>query len=138
MAQEIPHDAMIALVDGGKALLLRNIGTETSLSLREEGHLTLQDVTNDGPSGTRPVEQTPHQTDEATFAKQLIKRLTAMHEAGDFAAIVLAADPQTLGQLRAAMHKDLERAVLFTLAKDFTNMKLPDIAHALAKHSTAN
>jgi protein required for attachment to host cells len=49
-----------------------------------------------------------------------------------FRAVVLIADPQTLGQLRDAIHKNVEKAVAFTLAKDYTNHSLKEITEALA------
>ncbi len=55
-----------------------------------------------------------------------------MHEQKRFEALVLIADPQTLGQVRSAMHKSVEASVVQTMAKDYTNHKLADIQKALA------
>lgn len=127
----IPHDALILVADGRKALLLRNDAAGTHVSLRLERRLEPESLEDDGPSGARPPEQTARQTDEATFAKQLSQRLYRMQQRHEFAALVLAADPQTLGQMRAAMHKEVERAIVLTIDKDLTNHSIPDIAEAL-------
>jgi protein required for attachment to host cells len=131
MSKAIPQDALVVVADGGKAILLRNTGTGGELALSEERRLTLKDFANDGPSGAGLEEQSPHETGEATFAKQLAKTLDKMFDQNAFKSVVLIADPQTLGQLRDALHKNVERAVEFTLSKDYTNHSVKQIADAL-------
>ena len=133
MSSEIPDQALVVVADGGKATLLRRTGSGEGVTLREERHLTPKHLSEQGPSGSRPEDQTPQQTDEATFAKQLAHALFSMHERGDFKSMVLIADPQTLGQLRASMHKVVEGSIVRTLAKDLTNHSVKDIEAALAK-----
>ena len=130
MALEIPHNALILVADGAKALLLRNTGHNGEITLREEERLT-PDPNAQGPSGSRPEDQTPKQTGEATFAKQIAQTLQSMKQRNGFEALVVAADPQTLGQLRDAMHKTVESSVVKSLDKDLTNHTLEDIAAAL-------
>lgn len=131
MPRTIPSHALVVVADGGKAILLRNTGAGGELSLREERRLSPRDLLKDGPSGSRPEEQTPRQTDEATFAKQLAEALYRMSQAGDYEDLVLVADPQTLGQLRDAMHKTVHASLVFTLDKDLTNHTLADITRSL-------
>lgn len=128
----IPHNALILVADGRKAVLLRNDSAGANLSLRLERRLEPEILEDDGPSGARPAEQTTRQTDEATFAKQLSQLLYLMLQRHEFEALVLAADPQTLGQMRAAMHKEVERSIVVTIDKNLTNHTLPQIADALA------
>lgn len=71
-----PHNALIMIADGGKAILFRTQGTSGELSLREEKRLSPENLLDEGPSGSRPEEQTLQQTDEAIFAKQLAKPFT--------------------------------------------------------------
>ena len=131
MPNPIPEQALIVVADGRKANLFRNTGSGGEISLKEEQHLTLKDFSNDGPSGARPGDQTPHQTDEATFAKQLAHTLFTWHEQGRFKSLVLIADPQTLGQMRTAMHKTVEATITETMAKDYTNHSVAEIEKAL-------
>lgn len=131
MPQNIPNNALVVVADGGKAILFRKTGAGHEVRLREERRLAPGDFANDGPSGSRPEEQTPRQTAEATFAKELVQHLDSMRNQGAFAALVLAADPQTLGQVRDAMSKSLQDCIVFTLAKDLTNHAIPDIEDAL-------
>ncbi len=132
MSHSITPDTLVVIADGGKARLLRNTGSANEIRLHEDAHLTLKDFSNDGPSGSRPGEQSPKQTGEATFAKQLVRRLESMHQQGKFAHLVLAADPQTLGQMRDAMSKGMTDSVVFSMPKDWTNHPVQDIADALS------
>ncbi len=132
MSKSVPENALVVVTDGGKAILFRNAGHGDEVSLKEEQRLTLKDFANDGPSGSRPQEQTPHQTDEATFAKQLAHKLFTLHEHKNYEAMVLIADAQTLGQLRDAMHKTVVNAIVQTMSKDYTNNTTKEIEKALA------
>lgn len=131
MSKPVPAQALVVVADGGRAILFRNTGTGGAVSLREERRVEPGNVTQ-GPSGVRPNEQTPEQTKEATFAKNLTHLLNAMHEEHVFKEMVLVADPQTLGQIRAAMHKSLEGAVAWSLAKDLTNNSVAEIEKSLS------
>ena len=135
MAVEIPHNALIALCDGSKAVFLRNVGTETKVALEEERRVTFKDVINDGPSGAQYRDHTRRQVDEATFAKQIVHLLNDLHEKGAFPALVLAADPHTLGRMRNAMHKRLEQAIILTLTKELTNTPPHEVARLLRESS---
>jgi protein required for attachment to host cells len=132
MSKPIPEDALVVVADGGKAILLRNVGVGHELVLNEERRLTLKDFVDDGPSGAGLQEQSPHETGEATFAKQLAKTLGKMFDQNSFKQVVLIADPQTLGQLREAVHKNVEKAIAFSLSKDYTNHSIKEITEALA------
>lgn len=130
----IPPDALVVVADGAKAILLRNTGTDSDLSLKEERRVTPKSLSaegSQGPSGTRPGDQTVNQTEEATFAKQLADALYAMRHKGDYKQLVLIADPQTLGQMRECLHKEVEASMVFTLSKDYTNQSLIDMQKAL-------
>jgi hypothetical protein len=60
-------------------------------------------------------------TDEATFAKQLAKELYRRAHSGDFAALVLIADPQTLGQIRPTLHKEVQDRLVSEIGGDWRN-----------------
>jgi len=128
----IPHNTLVVVADGRGALLLRNTGKPAEVTLRQERKLAPTNLDDDGPSGSRPEDQTQSQTDEATFAKQLSLTLNRMKLDGEFDQLVLVADPQTLGQIRPILHKTVEAALIRSLAKDLTNHTLDDIAVAIA------
>lgn len=131
MSKTVPANALVVVADGGKAILFRNVGQGEGLTLKEERRVEPSNVVQ-GPSGSRPEDQTPKQTEEATFAKNLTKLLTSMHDEHAFKEMVLVADPQTLGQMRDAMHKSLEGAIAWSLSKDLTNNSLKEIEKSLS------
>ena len=55
-----------------------------------------------------------------------------MHHRGLFSRLVLVADPQTLGQLREAMHKSVEASIASTLSKELANHSVPEIKAILS------
>ena len=124
----IPDQTLVVVADGHQAILFRAQGTNEKLSLSEETRLTPKNLDEDGPSGSRPEEQTPRQTDEATFAKQLAEALFRRKDANDFQHLVLVADPQTLGQLRDTMHKIVSESIILSLDKELTNHSVSEIA----------
>lgn len=129
----IPDNTLIVVADGHKAILFRNESSGDRFSLHEEARLSPKNLMDDGPSGSRPEDQTPRQTDEATFSKQLAKRLYDLKQGGKFDAFILFADPQTLGQLRDTMHKTVEASLMLAVDKDLTNNPVADIADAVKR-----
>ena len=134
MAHDIPHGAMVMVADGTRAILFRNTGaTDRAVALEEERRLSLADFRNDGPSGVQPQAVPPAETDEATFAKHLARTLDAMHRQDPKRPLVLAADPQTLGQIRAALAKPTHGALVKTLDKTLTGQTAEEIGAALTR-----
>jgi len=127
-SKTIPQQTLVVVADGHRAVLFRTHGVNDAMTLTEERQLTPQNLAAEGPSGSRPEEQSPRQTDEATFAKQLAAELFSLKQANKFDHMVLVADPQTLGQLRSAMHKTVEASIALTLDKELTNHSAGDIA----------
>lgn len=128
----IPPDAMVVVADGESARVFRNVGADGALSLEQKELVTAQNVDDDGPSGSAPTEQSPQQTDEATFAKQLAHRLNHGALTNAYAHLVLVADPQTLGQMRPQLHKETLQRLHGELAKTLTNSPLHDIERSLS------
>jgi len=124
----IPQQTLVVVADGHQAILFRTHGVKDALTLTEERRLNPKNLAEEGPSGSRPEEQSPRQTDEATFIKQLAEALFAMKQANKFEHMVLAADPQSLGQLRDTLHKTVSASIILTLDKELTNHSAGDIA----------
>lgn len=131
MTVNIPHNALIVVADGTGARFFRNTGQRHELKLTADGELHPSDLLDDGPSGRRPTESTRQETNEATFAKQLAHDLYRRAHNGDFAALVLVADPQTLGQLRPILHKEVESRVVAEHGKTMTKASIADIQKLL-------
>ena len=129
-ADKIPNGALVVVADGTGARFFRNAGQDNKISLTTDGELKPANLLNEGVS--RPRESSDKETDEATFAKQLANELYRRAHSGDFAALVLVADPQTLGQIRPALHKEVKDRLIDEIGKTFTNAPIADIQKALA------
>jgi protein required for attachment to host cells len=131
MADKIPHNALIVVADGTGARFFRNAGHEGKILLSAEGEFKPTNLLDDGPAGMRPTESSKQETDEATFAKQLANELYRRAHSGNFAALVLIADPQTLGQIRPTLHKEVQDRLVSEVGKTLTKASIADIQKAL-------
>ena len=127
----VPHNALVVVADGTGARFFRNSGHKYKVSLSAEVEFKPTNLLDAGPAGHRPPESSAQETNEATFAKQLAKELYRRAHAGDFAALVLIADPQTLGQIRPSLHKEVKERVVSELGKTLTKASIKQIQKAL-------
>ena len=93
----------------------------------EEGRQVLNDVLE-----STPADVPAREIDEASFARQLAHRLNQDALEGRYAHLVLAADPQTLGQIRPHLHEGARSRLLAELPKNYTNAPREQIERALA------
>jgi len=124
---------LVVVADGTSALIYRNSGHE-AIKLDLQDTITPQSLQNDGPAGSAPVEQSPHDRDEATFSKQLVYKLNAMalaHHLPD--AVVIVADPASLGHMRPLYHGELKKRIVRELHKTMVKSSPHDLAAALSK-----
>ena len=89
---------------------------------------------NDGPSVHRSaVADTDwHQLAKDRFAKDLADILYKQAHANKFDALVIAADPSTLGELRKQMHQAVTERIVAEFDKDLTNHPIDKIEQMLA------
>jgi len=137
MTRRIPEGTLVVVTDGGSARVFTNVGTDHQLTLKQEGELRLQDiseqgVTGQGPAGAVPKDMSISQLNEATFAKQVAEQLNEDALKNRYSHLILVADPITLGRIRPLLHKETQARLLDDLAKNFTNAPLEDIQRALA------
>lgn len=132
MTAKIPHNALVVVADGTGARFFRNTGEDFKIALSANGDFKPSHLSSDGPAGHRPPESSDQETDEATFAKQLAKELYRRAHNGDFSALVLIADPQTLGQIRPSLHKEVRDRLVAEVGKTLTKASIADIQKALS------
>ena len=132
---EVPDNALIVVADGVGARFFRHSGQNGSPSLTLEREFKPSNLLDEGPSGKRPPESSHQETDEATFAKQLAHELYRRAHKHEFASFVLIADPQTLGQVRPVLHKEVTDRLLFDIGSTLTNASISDIQKALQRAS---
>lgn len=122
---------MIVVADGVHAKFFRNSSRDGKPVLSSDGELKPHHLASDGPAGKTPPDMSRQEVDEATFAKQLANDLYRRVHAGDFTALVLIADPQTLGQIRPLLHKEVQSRIVREIAKSLTKATTMDIQKAL-------
>ena len=131
----IPHLALVALANGKRFVLMRNVGQpfEPKLEKVEELDLELTNfsagVRHQDPAGQRNGST---DIDELAHGAAIAEWLNTQTLRGGIDQVVIAADPKTLGQIRQHCHKELESRIVGEVAKDLLNSPLPAIEQALA------
>ncbi len=140
--RNIPHDAIVFVGDGRKALFLRNDGDEKFINFVTEGV-----VVDDNPStreqgtdkpgrgfasagSTRRSAMEPtdwHDIEEHRFAERASGAIERLMRARSAPALVVAAPPRTLADLRAALRPDVKARIVLEINRDFVNQPVWEI-----------
>lgn len=131
MTFSIPKNAFIVIADGEGATYYRNIAS-SGVEIEETGKLPAGAHDGRGAAPV-PIETSPHEFEDATFAKHIADDLYHKVHKGGIEAIILVADPQTLGQIRPSLHKEVLNLISGELDKDLTNSSIKDIENSLTK-----
>ena len=131
----IPHDALVFVDDGQKALFLRNAGDATLLNLTTEHVFTDENPPTHEQGTDRPgrafqsaaknkrsgLETTDwHELEKERFARRVAAALERMVRGENVKAIVVVAPPRTLAELRDAFHADVKNRIVAEIDKDLT------------------
>jgi len=131
VSKGIPNKCLVVVADGTRAVFFRQKQQGRDIKLTQDGELTPVNLDNEGPAGVRPPESSDQETDQATFAKQLAHDLNDKALQNIFDDVVLMIDPQTLGQMRPSLHKEVEKRVLNEIAKNVVGQPVDEIEAAL-------
>jgi protein required for attachment to host cells len=143
---QIPHDAIVFVGDGRKALFLRNEGDEKFPNLKTERvfldhNPPTHEQGTDRPGrsyssvghGRSAVSQTDwHELKEHHFARMVAEALEKLVRERRVKALLIAAPPRTLADLRQALHKDVKAHIIAEVDKDFTKQPVYEIEKHLA------
>ena len=127
----IPSRSLIIVGTGEGARLFRNRGDTQNINLEFVGTLDPGNLAGEGPSGKSPPEQSDKESMEATFSKQLAEHMYQVAYSGKADHIVLVLDPDTMGEVRPLLHKEVNDRLILELTKTFTNNPVEDIEKAL-------
>ena len=133
---KIPHQALVALANGERLVIMRNVGQpfEPKLEKVSEPDLLLTNfsagVRHQDPAGQRNGST---DVDELAHGAAIAEWFNKATLNGAKEPVVIAADPKTLGQIRQNCHQELEARIVGDLAKDLTNSPLPEIERILAE-----
>lgn len=139
---KLPHDALVFIGDGRKALFLRNVGDEQIPDLRTEQVFKEDNPPNHEQGTDRPgrgfasagsprrsgMEETDwHRLEERRFAVRVAAALEDVVRKRDVPAILVAAPPKTLAELRRAFHADVKAKIVGEVGKDLTKEPVDQI-----------
>jgi protein required for attachment to host cells len=147
---KIPHNGYVFVGDGRKALFLRNEGDEKFPNLKTERVFldtdnpptheqgTDRPVRTFGGPGTGPqrstIEPTDwHDLDEHRFTRDVAAALERMVRERKIEALVIAAPPRTLADLRQVFGKGVKNKIIAELDKDLTKQPVHEIERHLVK-----
>jgi protein required for attachment to host cells len=142
----IPHDALVFIGDGRKALFLRNAGDEKFINLKAE-----QVFVDDNPSTHEQGSDRPgrafahahanrrsgmdttdwHHLEEQRFAQRVAAAMERLVRERKAKALVVAAPPRTLAELRQSFHADVKSRIIAEIDKDLTKHPMAEIEKRL-------
>jgi protein required for attachment to host cells len=143
---KIPHNAFVFVGDGRKALFLRNEGDEKFPNLKTESVFEDDNPLNHERGTERPgrlskaldssqrsaVESVDwHRIEEHRFAKKVAAAMEVVVRTRDVPALVVVASPNTLADLRSALHADVKPRVIAEINKDLTKHPIGEIERHL-------
>jgi protein required for attachment to host cells len=132
---KVPHQALVALANGEKFVIMRNIGQPFEPRLERVTELDLEltnfsaGVRHQDPAGQRNGST---DIDELAHGAAIAEWLNTQALRGGIGELVIAADPKTLGQIRRHCHKELESKIVGEVPKDLINSPMEAIEKALA------
>jgi len=138
----IPHDALVFVGDGRKALFLRNAGDATLPNLAVERVFTDEDPPTHEQGTDRPgrafkragtnlrsaVETTDwHELEKERFTASVAAAMERLVRAEKVKKIIIVAPPRTLAELRHAFHADVKNRIIAEIDKDLTKHPIWEI-----------
>lgn len=144
----VPHDCLILIADGGKALFLRNEGDAKVPNFVVERKKEQDNPPDREQSANRPgrmfvgsghkskVDDTDwHELAKDRFADDLAQILYDRAHKGDFDHLIIAADPSTLGTLRDGLHQEVSDKLIAEIDKNLTNHDMADIERLVCENA---
>ena len=142
----VPHNALVLVGDGRKALFLRNKGNPQRVSLVVEQILERDNPPTREQGTDRPgrasasvgaarsamEEADWHQLAEQRFAGELSEALYRHAHAGRFDKLVIIAPPKVLGDLRKVFHVEVAERVVAEIPKELTSHPVAEIERLIA------
>ena len=142
----VPHNALVLVGDGQKALFLRNKGNPRDVSLVVEEILERDNPPTREQGADRPgrtsasvgvarsamEEADWHLIAKERFAAELSQALYRHAHANRFEKLVIIAPPKILGDLRKAFHAEVTARIVAEVPKQLTSHPLAEIERLVA------
>lgn len=142
----VPHNALVLVGDGQKALFLRNKGNPSRVSLVVEEILERDNPPTRAQGSDRPgrvsasigiarsamEEADWHHIAKERFAAELSQALYRHAHANRFDKLVIIAPPKVLGDLRKAFHAEVTARISAEIPKELTSHPVAAIERLIA------
>ncbi|WP_051677340.1 host attachment family protein [Bradyrhizobium sp. URHD0069] len=142
----IPHNSLILVGDGQKALFLRNRGSALDVDLVVERILEQDNPATREQGTDRPGRNTAslgvarsameevdwHHIAKERFANEIAKALYQHAHANLFDRLIIIAPPKILGQLRKAFHAEVVARIAAEIPKELTAHPVSEIGKLVA------
>jgi protein required for attachment to host cells len=142
----IPHDALVFVGDGERAVFFRNRGTiqkpdlVVETVLQQENPPTREQGTDRpgrvhariGPERSAVEETDWHRLAEDRFAAIIADSLYRLAHTNHFHRLIVVAPPRVLGTLRKTLHKEVLERIEGEVPKELASYSLNDIRQELA------
>ena len=142
----VPHDSLVLVGDGQKALFLRNRGNALHVDLvverileqdnpptREQGtDRPGRSIASPGVARSAMEEVDWHHLAKERFASELAEALHRHAHANRFEKLVIIAPPKILGNLRRALHPEVVDRIAAEIAKELTSHPISEIEKLIA------
>lgn len=143
---KIPHNGLVFVGDGRKALFLRNEGDELYPNLKVERVFEDANPPTHAQGSERPgrisksinadrhsaVETADwHVIEEHRFVQKVTAEIERLMRSSKAPALVIVAPPKTLADVRSSIHTDIRAYVIAEINKDLTRHSVGDIEQHL-------
>jgi protein required for attachment to host cells len=138
----IPHNAGIFVGDGQKALFLRHSGDEHFPHLTTERVFVDDNLRTHGQGTDRPGRSFKramanrrssmetidwHELEKHRFGQRVASAMEDLVRFRSIRALIVAAPPRALAELRYALHPDVQRHIIAEIDKDLTKHPISEI-----------
>jgi protein required for attachment to host cells len=142
----IPHNSLVLVGDGQKALFLRNRGSALDVDLVVEQILEQDNPATREQGTDRPGQSTAspavarsameqvdwHHIAKERFANEIAEALYRHAHANLFDRLIIIAPPKILGQLRKACHAEVVARIAAEIPKELTSHPVAEIGKLVA------
>lgn len=131
---KVPYKAHVALIDGERFVLMRNMGQPFEPKLEFVSDLDLEltnfsaGVRHQDPAGQRNGSTDIDELAHGAAAADWLNRRAAE---GQIDELVIAAEPKILGELRKHVKPRLQAKIVGELPKNLTSASTPEIERAI-------
>jgi protein required for attachment to host cells len=143
----LKHGTWILVADGARAILLRNEGSapkpkfallrryeQANPATREQG-TDRPGRTNDSSTHKSAMEPTDwHQIAEDRFVHEIADVLSAAFHRHEFDALIIAAPPTALGEMRKTLPDQIRDHIITEINKDLTHLEVRELEKVISKH----